>query len=76
MHACSGNGRHVIPLIHLVPGYCGIVVCMLALDFMAEICNPAHFGKVVDLLLAVCMLVQKVADMLFDLGRIDYRLHD
>ena len=48
-----------------------------SLDFMAGICNPAHigerkmlchsFGKAVDLLLAVCMLVQEVADMLFHL---------
>ena len=27
-----------------------------------------NFGKAVDLLLAVCMLVQEVADMLFHLG--------
>ena len=42
---------------------------------MAGICSLAHigerkklchsFGKAVDLLLAVCMLVQEVADMLF-----------
>ena len=45
---------------------------------MAGICNQAYigqkkelchsFGKAVDLLLAVCMLVQEVADMLFHLG--------
>ena len=45
---------------------------------MARICNPAHMGerkmlfnsfcKAVELLLAVCILVQEVADMLFHLG--------
>ena len=45
---------------------------------MAGICSLAYigerkklchsFGKAVDLLLAVCMLVQEVADMLFHLG--------
>ena len=47
-------------------------------DSMAGICNLANLGekkklchsfsKAVDLLLAVCMLVQEVADMLFHLG--------
>ena len=45
---------------------------------MAGVCNLAHiwerkklchsFGNAVDLLLAVCMLVQEMADMLFHLG--------
>ena len=46
---------------------------------MAGVCNLAHiwereklcrsFGNAVDLLLAVCMLVQEVADMLLHLGQ-------
>jgi len=49
----------------------------LYLHSMAGICNLAYieerkklchsFGKAVDLLLAVCMLVQEVADILFHL---------
>ena len=45
---------------------------------MAGICDLAHigerkklchsFGKVVDLLLAICILVQEVADILYQLG--------
>ena len=54
------------------------------MDSMEGICYLAHKGerkklchnfcKVVDLLLAVCMLIQEVADMLFQIG-IDTKQH-
>ena len=50
---------------------------------MAGICSLAYigerkklchsFGKAVDLLLAVCMLVQEVADMFFHLALMDFQ---
>ena len=47
----------------------GISIGICNLAYIGERKNLCHsFGKAVHLLLAVCMLVQEVTDMLFHLG--------